>query len=234
MTLPDPANAAPETKPVRGWVWHSTDESIAAGQISVLSILETFCALGLYVWLAFHFEYQWWLLVSAVAAPILLLPSHESKKYSLNLLRQYWGANQGSILDNSKKRQDISKKEKFTIQIILLITTLLIFYLIYAGSIQTPARILIYMLLVLPIFPVLVLFFAHPSRILDKRAFNKYYIHIILFGCFSVIITPASYLFSFLLIILQPILTIVNTTSPEGILLRCLFIKIWSAVRYFS
>jgi hypothetical protein len=79
-------------KPARGWVWHSTDASIAAGQISVLSVLETFCALGLYGWLAFHFQHQWWLLISAVAAPIILLRSPESKALGLDLAKSYWNS----------------------------------------------------------------------------------------------------------------------------------------------
>jgi hypothetical protein len=73
-------------KPARGWVWHSTDASIAAGQISLLSVLETFFALGLYGWLAFHFEHQWWLLISAVAAPIILLRSLESEQLGVKIL----------------------------------------------------------------------------------------------------------------------------------------------------
>lgn len=123
MTLPDPANAAPETKPVRGWVWHSTDESIAAGQISVLSILETFCAFGLYVWLAFHFEYQWWLLVSAVAAPIILLRSTESKALGVQWLGSYWE-------QKNREWEDLSHWEKWlSVGIPLVVTSVLTWWL---------------------------------------------------------------------------------------------------------
>ncbi|WP_296676613.1 MULTISPECIES: hypothetical protein, partial [unclassified Thiothrix] len=91
MTHPEPIDTAPDTRPpARGWVWHSTDASIAAGQLSLLSVLETFCALGLYGWLAFHFDHQWWLLISAVAAPIILLRSPESKALGVQWLGSYW------------------------------------------------------------------------------------------------------------------------------------------------
>lgn len=91
MITPESTDTALDaSQPTRGWVWHSTDDSIAAGQISVLSVVETFCALGLYGWLAFHFEHQWWLLISAVAAPIILLSSPESKALGVKWLRSYW------------------------------------------------------------------------------------------------------------------------------------------------
>ncbi|QQZ30209.1 hypothetical protein HMY34_16370 [Thiothrix subterranea] len=95
-------------KPARGWVRHSTDESIAAGQISVLSVLETFFALGLYGWLAFHFEHQWWLLISAVAAPIILLRSPESKALGVKWFRSYWEK-------RDKKWSDLSTTKKMFI-----------------------------------------------------------------------------------------------------------------------
>jgi hypothetical protein len=102
MTTPEQPDTS---KPARSWVWHSTDESIAAGQISLLSVLETFCALGLYGWLAFHFEHQWWLLISAVAAPIILLRSPESKTLGVKWLRNYQQ-------DNREDWQDFSLTEK--------------------------------------------------------------------------------------------------------------------------
>lgn len=104
-------------KPTRGWVWHSTDASIAAGQISVLSVLETFCALGLYGWLAFHFEHQWWLLISAVAAPIILLRSPESKARGLRLLHSYWN-------QSNKPWNDDSLMDKFFFKIFAVMPVL--------------------------------------------------------------------------------------------------------------
>lgn len=91
MITPESTDTALDaSQSTRSWVWHSTDDSIAAGQISVLSVVETFCALGLYGWLAFHFEHQWWLLISAVAAPIILLRSPKSKALGVKWLQQYW------------------------------------------------------------------------------------------------------------------------------------------------
>lgn len=91
----------------RSWVWASTDESIEKGQISVLSVVETFLAVGLYIWLAFHFERQWWLLITAVAAPIILLRSEDSKVLGLKWLSYY--------------KQDVSWSEFSIIKRIILI-----------------------------------------------------------------------------------------------------------------
>jgi len=71
------------------WVWYCTDASIEARQISVLAAVETLLVLLLYSWLAFHFDRQWWLLLSAVAAPIILLRSEESRAYGIELLKEY-------------------------------------------------------------------------------------------------------------------------------------------------
>ncbi len=116
MITPEPTDTAPDaSKPARGWVWHSTDESIAAGQISVLSVVETFCALGLYGWLAFHFEHQWWLLISAVAAPIILLRSPESKALGVKWLSRYWA--------DKDQRAILSKKIELLIVILASYST---------------------------------------------------------------------------------------------------------------
>lgn len=79
----------PSTKPLERWVWRCDDASIAAGQTSLLAVLETLLSLMVYGWLAFHYDRQWWLLVSAVAAPILLTKSMKSKRLGLILLRRY-------------------------------------------------------------------------------------------------------------------------------------------------
>ncbi|MBK8452856.1 MAG: hypothetical protein WAQ53_08505 [Thiofilum sp.] len=73
----------------RKWVWHSTDDSIEKELISVLSVIETFLVLGIHGWLAFHFERQWWLLITSVAAPIILLKSSKSINLGLNWLYSY-------------------------------------------------------------------------------------------------------------------------------------------------
>jgi hypothetical protein len=117
------ASSSPR-KPARGWVWHSTDASIAAGQISVLSVLETFCALGLYGWLAFHFEHQWWLLISAVATPVILLRSCQAKILGIKLLRQYWQ-------EKDIKGEKISKLAKAIIISIMIVNLFIAYYLSY-------------------------------------------------------------------------------------------------------
>jgi hypothetical protein len=98
MITPESTDTAPDAStPARGWVWHSTDESIATGQISVLSVVETFCALGLYGWLAFHFEHQWWWLLIAVATPIILFRSPASIQLGLKIIKLNFDHNAESI-----------------------------------------------------------------------------------------------------------------------------------------
>ncbi|WP_374089492.1 hypothetical protein [Methylomicrobium lacus] len=63
-----------------------------------MAIAETLLVLTAYIWLAFHCERQWWLLLSALAAPILLLRSEKSKEQGLALAKQYkeyWGNTTG-------------------------------------------------------------------------------------------------------------------------------------------
>jgi predicted MPP superfamily phosphohydrolase len=76
--------------PSRKWVWHCTDESIAAGQVSLLAVAEIFAALGIYWWTAMHFKWPWMMFVGMVAAPMLLLRSKNSIKLGVELLRTYY------------------------------------------------------------------------------------------------------------------------------------------------
>ncbi|MGZ8219829.1 hypothetical protein [Methylomagnum sp.] len=78
---------APKTPPPRAWVWHCTDESIAAGQISVIAIIETLAAVALYWWLSLRFEWHWFSMVGLIAAPMLLLRSDESVELGVEMLR---------------------------------------------------------------------------------------------------------------------------------------------------
>jgi hypothetical protein len=75
------------------WVWHCSDESIAAGQISLLAVGEIFLAVGLYWWLSIHFDWPWTAFVGMVAAPMLLLRSNESIEVGLGNLKYYWQHN---------------------------------------------------------------------------------------------------------------------------------------------
>ena len=98
------AAVAPEpAQPLRKWVWHCTDESIAAGQVSVLAVAEIFAALGIYWWTAHHFEWPWMMFVGMMAAPMLLLRSDESITLGVRLLRLYW-----QFDDKNIPRKDIS------------------------------------------------------------------------------------------------------------------------------
>ncbi len=71
------------------WVWHSTDASIEAGQISVLAVAEVFAAVGLYWWLSMHFEWPWFSMVGLIAAPMLLLRSPESIELGVEMLHRH-------------------------------------------------------------------------------------------------------------------------------------------------
>ncbi len=82
---------APKAIPPRRWVWHCTEDSIAAGQISLLALAETLAAVALYWWLSFHFEWHWFSLVSLIAAPMLLLRSEESVELGVEMLRRWTG-----------------------------------------------------------------------------------------------------------------------------------------------
>lgn len=79
-------------KPTR-WVWRCTEESLENGQVSVLSVLETIWALGLYYLLVQHFQHHWWLLLTAFAAPIILLRSDSSAALGVKMLKNYWDGN---------------------------------------------------------------------------------------------------------------------------------------------
>jgi hypothetical protein len=104
------SDAAPPPCTPPAWVWRSSEASIAAGQISLLALVETGLVLALYLWLAFHIDRPWWLLLSAVAAPILLLRSEASKAQGLELLYEYSG------------RDELTRQE--LILLFLLVTTI--------------------------------------------------------------------------------------------------------------
>lgn len=72
--------------PQRKWVLRCTPESIAAGKISVLALVEVLAAAGLYWWLVPHFEWPWLVLVAPVAAPLLLLRSPESISLGVGMI----------------------------------------------------------------------------------------------------------------------------------------------------
>lgn len=109
MPNPDSNNLSEQTpeenRPPRRWVWHSTENSIAAGQISILAIVETLLAMLAYIGFAFYLNAQWWLLITAVVAPILLLRSPQSEVLGVCWLQSYWG-------QHDRKWSDLSIFEK--------------------------------------------------------------------------------------------------------------------------
>ena len=90
-------------KAQKKWVLRSTDASIAAGQYSVLAVCETLFVLVLYSWLAYHFEYQWWLYLAAMAAPLILLRSEASVERGLELLESYSNSDEDDVSTIEKR-----------------------------------------------------------------------------------------------------------------------------------
>ncbi|MDD4963149.1 MAG: hypothetical protein PHI11_04415 [Gallionella sp.] len=71
------------------WVWYCDETSIAAGKISALAIVETVAAVGVWWWLAMHFNWSIFSFIALFAAPLLLLRSPESIQLGVAMLKQY-------------------------------------------------------------------------------------------------------------------------------------------------
>lgn len=84
-------SSAADTIPARRrkWVWHSTPDSIKAGQISLFAIAETPVATLVFGWLLFNNPWPWTSVIGLMAAPILLLRSDASVEMGLAMLRRY-------------------------------------------------------------------------------------------------------------------------------------------------
>lgn len=67
----------------RGWTWYSSVESVEAGLVSVLAIVETIAASAMYAWIAWRFG-TLHLAISACAAPFLLLRTQRSVSLALH------------------------------------------------------------------------------------------------------------------------------------------------------
>lgn len=106
MTTPDTTTAKPE----RAWVWWCDEESITAGKISVLAIVETFAAVGVWWWLAMHYNWSIFSFVALFAAPMLLLRSNASIVDGVAMLARY--------------EESISKTEKVVIVIAATLFTI--------------------------------------------------------------------------------------------------------------
>ncbi len=72
------------------WVWWSSLESRERGQISVLACAETVFAVGLYWWIAIHFQTHFHLLTSVFIAPLLLLRSPQSIEAGVRWFMEDW------------------------------------------------------------------------------------------------------------------------------------------------
>ena len=81
---------APAAERQRGWVWHATLASRAAGDVSVLACVESLFAVALYWWIAFHFQTHLHLLTSVFIAPLLLLRSPESIQTGVRWFQTDW------------------------------------------------------------------------------------------------------------------------------------------------
>ncbi|CAD6879946.1 hypothetical protein [Methylomonas albis] len=92
---------------------------MAAGQISVLAVAETLVSVAVYFWLAQHFERQWWWLLTALAAPILLLRSDESKELGLRWFTKYF--------DPNPNQRPLTRTEKgfMTVPAVMLAVTII-------------------------------------------------------------------------------------------------------------
>ena len=119
MTRNTENNSSTHSNPKSSWVWHCTDISIDAGQISILAVLETMVAVGVYWWLVLQFEWPWMAFITMVAAPLLLLRSIESTALGIRLLRAYW---------TPGYKKNISQQEKIFIFILIITTALLACY----------------------------------------------------------------------------------------------------------
>ncbi|MHB8158224.1 MAG: hypothetical protein ACYDEQ_12645, partial [Desulfocucumaceae bacterium] len=68
--------------------WYSTPESLIAGEISILAILETVAATIISVIIAYHFSSLKYIAISACIAPWLLLRSEKSTIVNINLAKK--------------------------------------------------------------------------------------------------------------------------------------------------
>ncbi len=96
---PEHSSAQPASSlepPSRKWVWCSSDESIARGQISVLAVLEVPCAVALFWWITTISPWPWFTVVGLMAAPMLLLRSPASIAAGKASFQAY--SNSGNLL----------------------------------------------------------------------------------------------------------------------------------------
>ena len=63
--------------------WVSSKESVTKGEVSVLAIVETLCAIALVFYLSSHFNTLRWLAIAMCVSPLLLLRTKLSTRLGL-------------------------------------------------------------------------------------------------------------------------------------------------------
>lgn len=67
----------------------SNKESVAKGEVSVLAIVETLCAIALVFYLSSHFNTLRWLAIAMCVSPLLLLRTEESTRLGIELFDRW-------------------------------------------------------------------------------------------------------------------------------------------------
>jgi len=75
--------------------WVSSKESVAKGELSVLAIVETLCAIALVFYLSSHFNTLRWLAIAMCVSPLLLLRTDESTRLGIDWYNRIWRAAKG-------------------------------------------------------------------------------------------------------------------------------------------
>jgi hypothetical protein len=68
--------------------WVSSKESVAKGEVSVLAIVETLCAIALVFYLSSHFNTPRWVAIAMCVSPLLLLRTEESTRLGIKSFDQ--------------------------------------------------------------------------------------------------------------------------------------------------
>ncbi len=77
-------------KPVRAWWWWNNLEASNAGRISILALVETVLAVGLYIYVAVEYG-TLHLFIAAVVAPFLLMRTKRSTLLAVSFVKTYAG-----------------------------------------------------------------------------------------------------------------------------------------------
>ena len=100
------SSAQPICAHPRGWVWFSSADSIARGQISVLAVLEIPLAIALFWCISQVSPWPWFTVLGLMAAPMLLLRSPASIADGVERLRKNLSVNYINLQRHLAKRDD--------------------------------------------------------------------------------------------------------------------------------